>query len=93
IFGHLTQADLLSLARTNRATYEFLRLRKAAVYWERARDNTGDLPPCPPWRSEMKFASFINDMWCERCFRVDDHSRIPMWEFDSRYCSDCAASQ
>ncbi|RPD67248.1 hypothetical protein L227DRAFT_605648 [Lentinus tigrinus ALCF2SS1-6] len=93
IYNHLTQADLLNLARTNKETYRLLCLPQAAVYWERARANTGDLPPCPPWRGEMQFAFFINDSCCVICSRVDDHSRTPLWEFDTRYCSDCEASR
>ncbi|KIJ66489.1 hypothetical protein HYDPIDRAFT_129407 [Hydnomerulius pinastri MD-312] len=88
IFGHLMPLDVLRLARTTKQFRRVLMHRSAISVWIAARRNVPDLPDCPPYMSEPKFANLAFDTHCHEC--LSPHIRSVDWRIGRRICSKCA---
>ncbi|KAJ3535834.1 hypothetical protein NMY22_g6306 [Coprinellus aureogranulatus] len=61
VLSHLAPLDVLHLARTDKYLRRLLMSRSFVSFWERARQNDEELPPCPAHLSEPQFKKW-NDM-------------------------------
>ncbi|KAF8131584.1 hypothetical protein EV363DRAFT_1431558 [Boletus edulis] len=88
IFGHLMPLDVLRLARTTKQFRQLLMHHSSASIWVAARKNVPDLPDCPPYMSEPKFANLVFDTHCHEC--LSPNIRSVDFRVGRRICSKCA---
>ncbi|KAI0708439.1 hypothetical protein C8Q76DRAFT_799704 [Earliella scabrosa] len=89
IYGYLTPTDLLNLSRIDKDTHDYFKGHNAELFWRVVRRNVPGLPDCPGWLAEMRYASLCFEDHCQSCLAVDDSSKNPLWQFYTRYCTQC----
>ncbi|KAI0753833.1 hypothetical protein C8Q74DRAFT_343132 [Fomes fomentarius] len=87
VYSHLHPQDLLALARTSKQFRAFFLHRSNEPLWHTARENAGNLPPCPPFMSEPAFMNLLFSPYCQNCGRSSGSKVI--WEWFARYCPKC----
>ncbi|KAI0753862.1 hypothetical protein C8Q74DRAFT_344620 [Fomes fomentarius] len=87
VYSYLCPPDLLVLARTCRQFRAFFLHRSNEPLWHAARENAGNLPPCPPFMSEPAFMNLLFTTYCQNCGKSSVWEA--MWVWFVRYCPKC----
>ncbi|KAI0794317.1 hypothetical protein C8Q74DRAFT_569448 [Fomes fomentarius] len=90
VFSNLHPRDLLKLARTCKKFRAFFLHRSNERLWHAARDNVGNLPPCPPCMSEPAFINLLFGTCCQNCGQIN--VRKVAWVWFVRYCPRCVVN-
>ncbi|KAI0753865.1 hypothetical protein C8Q74DRAFT_1373784 [Fomes fomentarius] len=87
VYSYLDPRDLLVLVRTCKQFRTFFLHRSNEPLWRAARENVGNLPPCPPFMSEPAFLNLLFSTYCQNCGKP--HMWKAMWVWFARYCPNC----
>ncbi|KAI0711717.1 hypothetical protein C8Q76DRAFT_622767, partial [Earliella scabrosa] len=87
----LSPADLLHLSRLNYSFRKLLLSQSSRALWKTSRSNVSELPPCPEWLSEPRFANLCFEAHCDSCLKDIGYSAT-MWQFNVRCCPHCQES-
>ncbi|KAG8785308.1 hypothetical protein FRC12_017746 [Ceratobasidium sp. 428] len=88
---HLSPADLLSLARSNKCFRNIFTSRSSRHMWQAAFQNLPELPECPPSLSELNYASLLFSGICSSCGAKVLHLMDPFLHV--RLCGTCRKEQ
>ncbi|CAE6433663.1 unnamed protein product [Rhizoctonia solani] len=91
VAAHLSPADLLSLARSNKFFRKMLMSRTSQYLWKQALANDPEIPECPPELSEPQYVSLLFSKTCSSCGarvlrRMDPYLYV-------RLCNSCRDEQ
>ncbi len=83
VYSYLYPRDLLALARTCKRFRAFLLHRSNESLWRAARENVGNLPPCPQFMSAPAFLNLLFSTHCQvrtirvACLNPDSKTDMP----------------